>query len=283
MLDRGKCIVLSITIGLDPVAFSLGPLSVHWYGIGYIVAIAFGLWVITKYAPTRGVTEDQLSSVTFWAIIAGFIGGRLYYVVQNDFTGYLAHPGRVFQVWNGGMAFFGAIIAVAIVVLIFAITNRWKLAPMLDVAAMFALMGQPIGRLGNLVNGDIIGPPTQQAWGFIYSNPNSFAPSTTTAYHPAAVYEIICNLVLIAVLFPLRKRLANGWFFAAYLAGYCLSQIVVFAWRTEPIVAFGLRQAQVTAIVILIAEAAFLVFWLSRGRRPWQPATARPSREVEAA
>ncbi len=272
--------MLSIAIGLDPVAFSLGPIAVHWYGIGYVVAIAFGLWVITKYAPTRGVTEDQLSSVTFWAIIAGFIGGRLYYVVQNNFTSYLTHPGRVFQVWNGGMAFFGAIIAVALVVLIFAIKNRWKLAPMLDVAAMFALMGQPIGRLGNVVNGDIIGEPTHVAWGFIYSNPNSFAPSTTVAYHPAAIYEIICNLVLIALLFPLRKRLAHGWFFAAYLAGYCLSQLIVFAWRTEPVVGFGLRQAQVTAIVILVAEAAFLAFWLARGRRPWQTTAARPSPEV---
>jgi len=264
-------VLLAITIGIDPTAVSFGSVAVHWYGIGYAVAIAFGLWVIRPYAVFRKVPIQRFWDLVVWCIPAGFIGGRLFYVVQNHPYSYLTHPWRAFQVWNGGMAFFGAIIAVAIVLLFFAARDRWQLAPMLDVGALFALVGQPIGRLGNVVNGDIIGPPTHLSWGFVYSNVHSFAPSTTIAYQPAAVYEIIANLVLIAIFVPLRKRFAEGWFAAAYLAGYCLTQLIVFHWRTESILGFGLRQAQWTAIVLLLLEAAALAFWVSRGARPLAP------------
>ncbi len=255
-----------ISIGLDPVAFSLGPIAVHWYGIGYVVAIAVGLRVILSYARERGIATDLVWDVGSWAIPAGFVGGRLYYVVQNDFGNYLRHPQEMFQVWNGGMAYFGAILAVPVVIIIFAILKRGPLLPMLDIAAVFALVGQPIGRLGNVVNGDIIGAPSNLPWAFRYTNPHSFAPSTTESYHPAAIYEIIANLILIAILFPIRKRLPNGAFAALYLAGYCLSQLVVFEWRSQPIVMAGLRQAQVTALVLLALEALVVLAYLNRDR-----------------
>lgn len=273
--------LLTVTIGIDPVAFSFGALSVHWYGIGYVVAIAFGLWVIRPYALFREVPIDRFWDLVTWCIPAGFVGGRLFYVVQNHPYAYFTHPWRMVQVWDGGMAFFGAIIAVAVVLLIFTIKERWDFAAMLDVGALFALVGQPIGRLGNVINGDILGPPTHLPWGFVYSNVHSFAPSTTVAYQPAAIYEILANLVLIAVLFPLRKRFAPGWFAAAYLAGYCLSQLIVFHWRTESILGFGLRQAQWTAIVLLVLEAAVLALWMSRGSRPLAARSERATATVQ--
>ena len=266
-----------VDVGLDPVAFSLGPLSVHWYGIAYVAAISFGLWVILRYAPSRGISRDQVWSIATWAIPVGLIGGRLYYVVQNDAGSYVTHPGRVFEVWHGGMAFFGAIFAVPVVIAAFWIVRRWPLLPMLDIAALFALVGQPIGRLGNVVNGDIVGPATSLPWGFRYTNPSSFAPSTTAAYHPAAVYEILANLVLIAVLYPNRNRLPQGGMAAAYLAGYSLTQLVVFFWRSQPVVAFGLQQAQITAIVVLTVEAALLaVLYGYRRRQSGGPRSPSP-------
>ncbi len=261
---------LFIHIGLDPVAFSLGPVAIHWYGIGYVVAISLGLAVGKRYALARGITEDEFWAVALWAILIGFGGGRLYYVVQNDPGSFAADPVRILQVWHGGMAFFGAILATLGTVAFVAWRRRWPLGAMVDTAALFALVGQPIGRLGNGVNGDIVGPPTHLPWGFVYTNPGSFVPDNSIAYHPAAIYEILANLVLIAVLFPLRNRLRAGWLAAAYLAGYCLTQLVVFHWRSEPIVALGLRQAQWTSIVVLIADAAFVAAMLARGRSPWR-------------
>lgn len=268
---------LAIEIGIDPTAIGWGPLDIRWYGIGYVVAIAVGLWFAARYTRDRGLDEDILWDTAFWAIIAGFIGGRLYYVIQNDPGDYLADPVRILEVWNGGMAFFGAILAVIATVVVIAWRRRWPVAPMLDVAALFALMGQPIGRIGNIINGDIVGPPTDVPWGFIYTHPDSFAPDATTAYHPAAVYELIANLVLIGLLYPLRNKLAHGWFVAAYIAGYSVSQLIVFIWRSEPEMALGLQQAQWTAIILLALEAVLVAVLLWRGQRPWRSQQAVPA------
>jgi phosphatidylglycerol:prolipoprotein diacylglycerol transferase len=279
-LEGAAMPLLAIHIGIDPVAFHIGPAAVHWYGIGYVVAIAVAIFFCRRYLANRGLTDEQFDTVVPLAIVAGFIGGRLYFLLQNDFFWYLRHPIEMLSVWNGGMAFFGAILGGTLAVAVFAWRKRWPLAPMCDVAAMFALMGQPIGRLGNIVNGGILGAPTHLPWGFVYTNPNSFAPSNTTAYQPAAVYELLCNVVLIALLYPIRKRVAHGWLAMLYVAGYCITQVIVFYWReTEPVLALGLKQAQLTAIALLAVDIALMATVYLRGHKPFGPApkTAAPS------
>lgn len=264
--------MLSIVVNIDPVAFSLGPLAIRWYGIGYVIAIAVGLSVAYPYARDRGIGEDQFWTVANWAVLGGLIGGRLYYVIQNNPIAYLENPGEILAVWHGGMAYFGAIFATVAVAAMFAWRRHWELGPMLDAAALFALVGQPIGRLGNVINGDIVGPATTLPWGFVYAHPRSFVGDHAIAVHPAAVYEILANLTLIALLYPIRGRMGRGWFAAAYVAAYCGSQLVVFMWRSEPIVALGLRQGQVTALTVLVAEAVLIAIWMSRRVAREQPA-----------
>ena len=268
---------LSIEIGIDPVAFELGPITINWYGIGYVFAIAFGLFFAVRYARERGLDPDLVWDVAPWAILAGLAGGRLYYVAQNDPLDHLRDPGSILAVWDGGMAFFGAIMAVAATVLFFSWFRNQSLGPMIDVAALFALMGQPIGRIGNIINGDVIGPATDLPWGFVYTHPDSFAPDMVTAYHPAGLYALVMGVALIAILYPLRNKFAYGWFFHAYLAAYCVSQLIVFMWRSEPVVALGLQQAQVTALVILAIQAVVLTYLWRQGSRPWINAEAAPA------
>jgi len=271
MLEPVAVFFLAIHIGIDPVAFHIGRAAVHWYGIGYVVAIAVAIFFCRRYLHNRGLTIDQFETVLPLAVVAGFVGGRLYFLLQNDFFWYLRHPFEMLAVWNGGMAFFGAILGGALAVGLYAWRKGWPLAPMCDVAAMFALMGQPIGRLGNVVNGDILGAPTSLPWGFIYTNPHSFAPSNTIAYQPAAIYEMLCNFVLIALLYPFRKRVAHGWFALFYVAGYCVTQLIVFFWRdTEPVLALGLKQAQLTAIALLAVDLALMAFLAWRGHTPFR-------------
>lgn len=257
MLSSG--LLLSVTLGVDPVAFSLGWFDVRWYGLAYVAAIVVGVWCIRPYAARRGFAGDRFDSVVLSCAVAGFVGGRLYYVIQNDPGSYLREPWRVLEVWQGGMAYFGAVFAVLITLVLIARLRGWTLGPLLDTAALFALIGQPIGRLGNVANGDILGPPTDLPWGVIYTHPNSFAPSASTAYHPAMFYEILANLALLAILLPLRNRLPHGMFALAYLSLYAVSQLVVFVWRSEPTILFGLRQAQVTSIGLLLVVAVVLL------------------------
>jgi phosphatidylglycerol---prolipoprotein diacylglyceryl transferase len=258
---------MGITININPVFFSLGPLSIRWYGLMYVVGITIGLLVAWQFAKSKGITADQLEKIVIWAVPAGFVGARLYYMLQQPLGQYLNEPWRIFAVWEGGMAFYGAIFAVVITVIILAWRTCISIWKILDTAVIFGSVGQFFGRIGNIINGDIIGYPTTLPWGFIYTNPDSFPPSHTTAYQPAAAYEAIIDIILFSLLWWLRNRVKPGILFFTYILGYSLSQLIVFIWRDNEIIIFGLKQAQLTAIGVMIAAAIAFWFFL-RHRNP---------------
>jgi phosphatidylglycerol:prolipoprotein diacylglycerol transferase len=251
-----------IVINVNPIAFSIGPMSVRWYGLMYVVGITVGLLVAWPYARSKGFTQSQLEKFIVWAILAGFVGARLYYVIQQPLGPYLAEPWRVLAVWEGGMAFYGAIFGVVIVLLIAGWRLKISTLKLLDFGALFAVVGQFFGRIGNFINGDVIGYPTGLPWGVVYANPNSFAPRHDIAYQPAAAYEILIDILLFGLLWWLRNKLKPGILFFVYILGYSLSQIIVFTWRDNEVILLGLKQAQLTAIaVIAVAIIVFLVLF----------------------
>ena len=260
----GGLLPLSITINIDPILVQLGPLAVRWYGLMYVVGIAVGMYVALPYARQRGLDEEKIFEVFWWGAIAGLVGARLYYVVQSDFGAYLAQPWRIFAFWEGGMAFYGAVVAAAIA-LAFACRrvnmSFWTLA---DAAALLAAIGQGFGRIGNIVNGDIVGYPTNLPWGVVYTNPRSFVADHTVAYQPAAFYELLFNIALFAILWSLRFRLRRpGLLFATWVILYSIGQFVLFFLRDNEIIFWGLKNAQLTALVMLVA-ASLLWWWLSK-------------------
>jgi phosphatidylglycerol---prolipoprotein diacylglyceryl transferase len=251
-----------IVINVDPVAFSVGPISVRWYGLMYVVGITVGLLVAFPYAKSKGLTQNQLEKVLYWAVPAGFIGARLYYVIQQPLGPYLAEPWRIVAVWEGGMAFYGAIFAGIIALLIASWRLRISILKLLDFGALFGVVGQFFGRIGNFINGDVIGYPTNLPWGVVYANPNSFTPRHDIAYQPAAAYEALINVLLFSLLWWLRNKVKPGILFFVYILGYSLSQIIIFFWRDNLVIFFGLKQAQLTAIgVIIVAVVIFLVLF----------------------
>jgi phosphatidylglycerol:prolipoprotein diacylglycerol transferase len=139
----------------------------------------------------------------------------------------------------------------------------------LDVAALFAVVGQFFGRIGNFINGDVIGYPTNLPWGVVYANPDSFAPRHDIAYQPAAAYEALADVILFGLLWWLRNRLKPGMLCFVYILGYSLSQIIVFIWRDNEVIFLGLKQAQLTAIgVIVVAVAIFLALFMRQRKLP---------------
>jgi phosphatidylglycerol:prolipoprotein diacylglycerol transferase len=240
---------------------------VHWYGIMYVVGIAAGAYVARRYVELLGADLQDMYDLLLWGIGAGLLGGRLFYVVQNRQSYYLHHPQDILAIWQGGMAFFGAIGGALVATVVFAHVRRIPVWPLLDVAAVFAAVGQPFGRVGNIVNGDIVGYATHLPWGVAYLNQHSLAPALGVAYQPAPAYEMLANFVLLAVLLPLARRSPRPGVVAAfYLGGYSITQFVVFFWRANSITALGLKQAQLTSIVTLVASAA-LLWWLALRRR----------------
>lgn len=254
-----------IVINIDPVIFSVGPLSVRWYGLMYIVGIVVGLLVAWPYARSRGITSEQFEKVVLWAVPAGFVGARLYYDLQQPLGQYLSDPLKLIAVWEGGMAFYGAIFAVVLTVVLVAWRMRVSIWKFLDMAVIFAAVGQFFGRIGNIINGDVIGYPTTLPWGFIYAHPNSFPPRHDIAYQPAALYEAIINIIMFSILWSFRNKVKPGIIFFIYIFLYSLSQLGIFFLRDNEIILWGLKQAQLTAIGVMIAAAIGLVLYFRYG------------------
>jgi phosphatidylglycerol:prolipoprotein diacylglycerol transferase len=280
MLMPEPTVIGVIVINIDPV-INLGPIAIHWYGVMYAIAFYVAYrFAAVPVAVRAGVARDTISKITVWTIVSGLIGGRLYYVLQQPdlFTHYLPNPIHIIAFWEGGMAFFGAIIAGFLTLTVCA--WRYGLNPWLalDGGAAFAVVGQPIGRIGNLINGDILGSASTLPWATAYANPGAVlqkgfqlcTPARCIAYQPAAAYEALATIAIGVLLFLLyRRRVPLGVIAITYVAAYSVTQLIVFEFRaSEPAVLLGLRQAQWTSIgMLLIGVPGLYLLWrLTKGR-----------------
>ena len=278
-----------IHINIDPVLLRIGPLALHWYGLMYVVAIVMGLWCIRRYTARQGIKQDQIYRMLWWCIVAGLVGGRLYFVIQQPdlVQDYLLKPQHILATWEGGMAFYGAVFLIVPVLFWRAIKERLNPLIVLDAGALFAAFAQPFGRLGNLINGDIIGYPSQLPWSMVYDNSASFACANPSTCHvpvqPAAGYEILLNLILIVVLLFLARRSRRpGMLLLTYLCGYAVAQFLVFFVRANSVVPlftlnWGLKQAQWTSLIVLLVLIP-LTLWISK----WRYAQPVPVGELPA-
>ncbi|HET9847903.1 MAG TPA: prolipoprotein diacylglyceryl transferase [Candidatus Dormibacteraeota bacterium] len=257
-----------IKIGIDPVLVTIGGsngLKIHWYGIMIAIGLYAGIQVALRDAPRRGINRDQLMNVALLAAILGIVGGRLYYVVQNNPSFYLHHPTEILAVWQGGMAFYGAIFGGGLALAIS--TWLWHIPfwSLLDVGALGLTIGQAIGRIGNIINGDIVGYKTN-GWGFEYTNPHTFGPLNTPV-QPASLYELLISLALFLVLWNLRTRIhPEGMLAMLYLVLYSITQFFIFFVRDNIVILGGLKQAQVTALVVIALTLPVIAYLLRRER-----------------
>jgi phosphatidylglycerol---prolipoprotein diacylglyceryl transferase len=204
-------------------------------------------------------------------------------VQQPNFVSfYLAQPQHILATWEGGMAFFGAIFLV--IPTIFWRSKVERINPMvaIDAGVLFAAVGQIFGRIGNLINGDIVGYPSALPWATLYQNPQSIfclglanpgqCGSVATAVQPAAAYELLANIVLLGLMLFLTSRLRRpGVLMLVYLFGYVTTQFFLFFVRDNLVVSFlglnwGLKQAQWTSLVVFLGliPLTFLVLRFSK-------------------
>ena len=255
-----------IYVNIDPVIAHLGPLALRWYGLMYVVGIIIALWVIRGYTRRKGINQEMVYRILWWCIAAGLIGGRLYFVIQqpNLVSYYFANPIHIIATWEGGMAFFGAIFLVIPTLIWRARVERINPLVLIDAGVLFGAAGQIFGRIGNLINGDIVGYPSTLPWSTVYVHPGSWAclPGSSICgvpVQPAAGYELLTNVVLLLSMLYLARRVTRpGILMLVYLYAYAITQFLLFFVRDNIYVnLFGvldwhLKQAQWTALFLLI-------------------------------
>ncbi|WP_297598942.1 prolipoprotein diacylglyceryl transferase [uncultured Cetobacterium sp.] len=280
---------------MNPIFLQLGSLKISYYGLCYALAFFIGIELLKREATAKGIKKDIIEDYAFIAMMSGLLGGRLYYVLFN-LNYYLAHPADILAVWKGGMAIHGGILGGFIGTLIYA--HRKKLNAFLlgDMVAPLLLLGQAIGRFGNLANGEVHGVPTFTPLNIIFRLKPSFYewytqynamgildkskykelvpwglvfPTTSPAgwefpnlpLHPAMLYEALLNFIgFLFLYFILRKKnYATGTIWWSYIVIYSLNRIFVSFFRAEDLMFYGFRAPHVISFLMMFLAVIIII------------------------
>jgi len=210
---------------IDPVLIRIGPLAIRWYGLMYLCGFAAAYGVIRYLVARRELplSREKISDLLFYCVLGVVAGGRLGYTLFYNPAFYLGHPLEIFAVWQGGMSFHGGLIGVAIATVLFC--RRQNLPVLLtgDIVATATPIGLGLGRLGNFINGELWGRPTDLPWGMVFPGGGNWPR------HPSQLYEMLLEgVVLFLVLFWMhRRKVPHGMPLFSFFLGYGLFRFLV--------------------------------------------------------
>lgn len=262
-----------IDITPDPIAFWIGPIAVHWYGIAYAIGLAAAYLVISREARWRGLNVGLLANAMIVVAVAALIGGRLYHVI-DQWALYKDDLARIVLPPYSGLGVYGGIITGTIAAFLFA---RWYRQPFLvwaDAVAPGLFAMQAIARWGNFFNQELYGAPTNLPWGIAiqcqyrtqgYPCPPGSDPAATLGqhFHPMFLYESLSGLVGALVLIWLARRLVRqlhpGDLLLVFFIWYGCVRFVVESLKADNWVFFGVPMAQIIAAITVVGAASILV------------------------
>ncbi|HEV2219481.1 MAG TPA: prolipoprotein diacylglyceryl transferase [Casimicrobiaceae bacterium] len=257
----------------DPVAFRIGPLAVRWYGLMYLVG--FVLFIIlgrrrAQKSMLTGWRATDVDDMLFFGVFGVILGGRLGYVLFYKPLYYVAHPLEVFEVWHGGMSFHGGFIGVMIALWFFARQRGKRWLDVTDFVAPLIPLGLAAGRLGNFINGELVGRPTDLPWGMVFPQVDQLPR------HPSQLYEFALEGVALFVIlwaFAARRR-PIGAVSGLFLLGYGAFRFIAeFAREPDSFLGFlalGFTMGQWLSLPMIVVGIAMLL-WAYRRAGKTEP------------
>lgn len=251
---------------IDPVFFRIGPVELRWYGLMYVLGFTIAYFGLLHGVKRKQVSlsKDDVADFIFYFALGVIIGGRLGSVLFYNFSYYLAHPLRVFAVWEGGMSFHGGLIGAALASFYFVRKKNQDFFLLADIAIMCAPIGLALGRIGNFINGELYGRVTDVPWGIVFPGGGDLPR------HPSQLYEAVLEgPVTFFILWVLaRKDRPTGVIFWSFITLYGLFRFFAEFLR-EPDVEVGLflkvfSMGQLLSIPMILA--GIMMIWVSYRR-----------------
>jgi phosphatidylglycerol---prolipoprotein diacylglyceryl transferase len=250
---------------INPEIIRIGPIAIRWYGLMYVAGFAAALFLGNKHAARRDskLKPGHFNNLLFYVILGLMIGGRLGYVLFYDAGNYIHHPFEILAVWNGGMSFHGGLIGVICAIGLFSYRYKLNLLDVGDFLAPLAPPGLFAGRIGNFINGELYGRPSNAPWAMVFNNPDAGG----IARHPSQLYEAsLEGIVLFTILwmFSSRKR-PRGATTGMFLLFYGLFRFFVEFFR-EPDIQLGfmalnwVTMGQILSTPMIVIGTLILIF-----------------------
>ena len=267
----------AIVWNADPTLFEFGPLAVRWYGLAFAVGFIVGYNIVARMFRHEGAPERWLGILLTYVVIATVVGARLGHVFFYEWDYYSAHPEKIIRIWEGGLASHGGTIANIIALFIYSWLVTKKPASWVfdKIVVAIALVGGLI-RLGNLMNSEIYGGPTDLPWGFVFVRDGQAVPA-----HPTQIYEALCYFALFALLMWMywkrnaeeRPWLITGVFFIGiFLPRFLIEYVknVQVESEYQMIATYGMNLGQMLSIPFILLGVGLVVWAMTRPRQHFE-------------
>ncbi len=248
---------------MNPIAFQIGPLSVHWYGLLIGLGILLALGLVYQESKRRKLNPDTVLDGCIYMLPFAFLGARLYYVVFN-FSWYWENPSEILKVWHGGLAIHGGVLVGLVFLVFYAKKKHLVPLELLDILAPAVVLAQAIGRWGNFVNQEAHGSPVSES--FIARFPSFIQRGMLidgVYYHPTFLYESLWNMGVFLFLMLLTRKSPrpHGKILAAYLGLYSLGRFFIEDLRTDSLMYGPFQVARMVSLIGMVL-AVVILCWL---------------------
>lgn len=263
-----------ITWDVSPEIFNIGPLSIRWYGLLFALGFIIGQRILTKIYVAEGRTEGDVDVITIYMIIGTVVGARLGHTLFYSPEYYLSNPIEILKIWEGGLASHGATIGILFALWLFSRKQNFDYMWVLDRIVIVVALGGALIRLGNLMNSEIFGHPTDLPWGFVFVQQNEYSH---VPRHPTQLYESLSVFLLFVVLYWLWKKykgaLPKGLLFGIFVTALFTFRFLVEFLKVDQVAkeaTMALNIGQILSIPLILI-GLFILFKVWQNPHPALP------------